>query len=58
LGTVFEEPRQNRLMERMLPPRRARAYRLSVTCATSGRETIYVVSLEISFLDDGRSLNA
>src|SRR5688500_511695 len=35
-------------MERMLPPRRAGAYRLSVTCATSGRETIYDVSVEVS----------
>ena len=42
----------------MLPPSRARAYRLSDTGATSGRETIYEVSVEVSFLDDGRSLNA
>ena len=44
---------QNRLVERTLPPSCARAYRLSDTYSASGRETIHVVSLGVSF-SDGR----
>jgi hypothetical protein len=56
LGTIYEEAQQNKLVERTLPPSRARAYLLSDPCAAIGRETIYVVYLGVSFLD-GRSLN-